>query len=257
MQRLQGKLALITGGNSGIGLATAKLFVANGARVIVTGRDQKSLDAASASLGGDVLALRSEASDVKAIDALFAAVKERFGALDILFANAGVSGGGPVESTTEEEFDRMFDTNVKGVFFTVQKALPLLRKGASIILNSSIAPRVGRPGHALYAASKAAVRTFARNFSSEFATRGIRVNVVSPGPVETPIWGRAGSDPSAVDEILKQVKAGVPLGRLGRPEEVAQAVLFLASDESSFMLGSEITVDGGVTEMRTTSIVRR
>ena len=255
--RLQGKLALITGGNSGIGLATAKLFVANGARVVITGRDQKSLDAASAVLGGDVLALRSDASDLKAIDALFAAIKERFGALDILFANAGVSGGGPVEVTTEEEFDWMFDTNVKGVFFTVQKALPLLRKGASIILNSSIAPRVGRPGHALYAASKAAVRTFARNFSSEFASRGIRVNVVSPGPVETPIWGRSGSAPSAVDEILKQVKAGVPLGRLGQPEEVAQAVLFLASDESSFMLGSEITVDGGVTEMRTTSIVRR
>jgi NAD(P)-dependent dehydrogenase (short-subunit alcohol dehydrogenase family) len=255
--RLQGKLALITGGNSGIGLATAKLFVANGARVVITGRDQKSLDAARASLGDDVMALRSDTSDLKAIDALFAAIKERFGALDILFANAGVSGGGPVEVTTEEEFDWMFDTNVKGVFFTVQKALPLLRNGASIILNSSIAPRVGRPGHALYAASKAAVRTFARNFSSEFASRGIRVNVVSPGPVETPIWGRAGSDPAAVDEILKQVRAGVPLGRMGQPEEVAQAVLFLASDESSFMLGSEITVDGGVTEMRTTSIVRR
>lgn len=256
MGRLEGKFALITGGNSGIGLATARLFVANGARVAITGRDGKSLEAARQSLGSDTLALQSDAADLKAIDGLFDAVKEQFGALDVLFANAGVSGGGPVESTSEQDFDRMFDTNVKGVFFTVQRALPLLRKGASIILNSSIAPRVGRPGHALYAASKAAVRTFARNFSSEFASRGFRVNVVSPGPIETPIWGRGGGDSATVDQVLSQVKAGVPLGRLGRPEEVAQAVLFLASDESSFMLGAEVTVDGGVTEMRTTSIVR-
>src|SRR5262249_50662032 len=158
------------------------------------------------------LALQSDAGDLKAIDALFAAIKREFGALDILFANAGVGAGGPVETITEEDFDRIFNVNVKGVFFTVQKALPLLRKGASIILNSSIAPRTGRPGLSLYAASKAAVRTLARNLSAELASRGIRVNVVSPGPIDTPIWERA-RDPEIADALRKKVAAGIPLGR--------------------------------------------
>jgi NAD(P)-dependent dehydrogenase (short-subunit alcohol dehydrogenase family) len=243
MPRLAGKLALITGGNSGIGLATAQAFVAEGARVAITGRDPETLEAARKSLGEGNLAIQSEASSVKAIDALFATVKEHFGGLDIMFLNAGVGTGGSIESTTEEDFAHIFDINVKGVFFAVQKALPLLRNGASIVLNASIAPRTGRAGLSLYAASKAAVRTFARNFSTELAPRGIRVNVVSPGPIETPML--AGLAP----ELRRQVAAAVPLGRLGRPEEVAQAVVFLASDESSFIVGTEITVDGGVTEL--------
>jgi len=249
MQRLAGKLALITGGNSGIGLASAKAFVAEGARVAITGRDPKTLEAARAALGNDTLALPSDSTDLKAIEALFATIKERFGALDVLFVNAGVAGGGPLERTTEADFDRMFDVNVKGLFFTVQKALPLLRSGASVILNASIAPRVGRVGASLYAASKAAVRSFARNFSAELAPRGIRVNAISPGPVDTPIWNRALDDPEAAAAMKRQVVAAIPVGRMGTPDEVARVVLFLASDDSSFMLGTEIIVDGGVSEL--------
>jgi NAD(P)-dependent dehydrogenase (short-subunit alcohol dehydrogenase family) len=255
MQRLAGKFALITGGSSGIGLATAKAFIANGARVAITGRDRKKLDAAKAVLGDDHIALQSDAANLQEIDALFAAIKDRFGALDIIFANAGVAESSPMERVTAGDFDRIFDINVKGVFFTVQKALPLLRNGASIILNASIAPRMGGAGRSLYAASKAAVRTFARNFSSEFASRGFRVNVVSPGTIETPIWSRLTNDRAALDAKMQLVKSGIPLGRLGTMDEVANVVLFLASDESSYMLGAEITVDGGVAEMRTPSIV--
>ena len=249
MRRLEGKLALITGGNSGIGLATAKLFIAEGARVAVTGRDPKTLDDARRSLGNDTLSLQSDTSDLRAIDLLFETIKDHFGALDILFANAGVGDPIPLDKVTEQDFDRIFAVNVKGLFFTVQKALPLLRNGASIVLNASIAPRMGRAGFSLYAGSKAAVRAFARNFSAELAPRGIRVNVISPGPIETPIWNRAFSDANAAKEVRQKVVAGVPLGRMGTPEEIAQAVLFLASDESSFMLGTEITIDGGVSEM--------
>ena len=248
MNRLTGKLALITGGNSGIGLATAEAFVAEGARVVITGRDSETLDAARKKLGAGNLAIQSDAADVKAIDALFAAIKQDFGALDIMFLNAGVGSGGSIASTTEEDFDRIFDINVKGIFFAVQRALPLLRSGASIILNASIAPRTARPGLSLYAASKAAVRTFARNFSSELASRGIRFNVVSPGPIETPIWYRE-RDPETAAQLRKHIAGDVPMGRLGRPEEVAQAVVFLASDESSYIVGTEITVDGGITEL--------
>jgi NAD(P)-dependent dehydrogenase (short-subunit alcohol dehydrogenase family) len=255
MNRLAGKLALVTGGNSGIGLATAQAFVAEGARVAITGRDAQTLETARNSLGEGHLAIQSDAADVKAIDALFATVKQQFGALDVMFLNAGVGTGGSIESTTEEDFARIFDINVKGVFFAVQKALPLLRNGASIVLNSSIAPRTGRPGLSVYAASKAAVRTFARNFSSELAPRGIRVNVVSPGPIETPIWYRG--DPEVATQLRDRVAASVPLGRLGKAEEVAAAVVFLASDESSFIVGTEITVDGGVTELLGARPVRR
>ena len=248
MNRLAGKLALITGGNSGIGLATAQAFAAEGARVAITGRDPETLEAARNLLGEGNLVIQSDASNVKAMDALFATIKQNFGALDVMFLNAGVGTGGSIESTSEEDFARIFDINVKGVFFAVQKALPLLRRGASVILNASIAPRTGRPGLSLYAASKAAVRTFARNFSSELAPRAIRFNVVSPGPIETPIWYRE-RDPETAAQFRNQVAGAVPLGRLGRPEEVAAAVVFLASDESSYIVGTEITIDGGVTEL--------
>ncbi len=247
MPRLANKLALITGGSSGIGLAAAKMFVAEGARVAITGRDAKALEAARRDIGGDTLAIRSDAADLAAIDALMARIKETFGALDILFINAGIGEAVPVDKATESDFDRTFDINVKGPFFTVQKALPLLRRGSSIILNASIAHLTGRPNFAIYAASKAALRTLARSFSTEFIPRGIRVNVVSPGPIETPIWDKLPADKA--DAIKRRVVAGIPMGRMGTAEEVASAVLFLASDESSFMAGTEITIDGGVTEM--------
>jgi NAD(P)-dependent dehydrogenase (short-subunit alcohol dehydrogenase family) len=246
MLRLAGKLALITGGNSGIGLATAKAFVAEGARVAITGRDRDTLEAAKRSIGNDMLAVQSDTADLRAIDTLFATIHEKFGALDILFANAGVASIMPVENTSEDAFDRIFDVNVKGLFFTVQKALPLLRNGASIILNGSVATSTGRAGLSVYAASKAAVRTFARNFSAEFVSRGVRVNVVSPGPIDTPIFWRGQKETAA---LRQRIEADVPLRRMGKPEEIAQTVLFLASDESSFMLGTEIIVDGGVTEL--------
>ena len=248
MPRLAGKLALITGGNSGIGLATAKAFVAEGARVAITGRDRGTLEAARKSIGHDVLAVQSDAADLTAIDALIATIRKEFGVLDILFANAG---GGPtisIENTTEADFDQIFAVNVKGPFFTVQKALPLFRRGASIILNASIAARTGRAGFSAYAASKAALRTLARNFSAEFAPRGIRVNVISPGAIDTPIWERT-QEQEAARSMRNRVERGIPAGRMGTPAEVAQAVVFLASDESSYMLGTEITIDGGVTEL--------
>src|SRR5262249_4534484 len=191
MPRLAGKLALITGGNSGIGLATAKAFIAEGARVAITGRNPKTLDTAKKELGSDTLAMVCDVASLVDLDRLYAAVQDRFGGLDVLFANAGIGKATPLGKTTEELFDEIFDINVKGVFFTVQKALPLLKKGASIILNASIGPRYGRPAAAAYAASKAAVRTFARNFSADLAPRGIRVNAISPGPIATPIWTRS------------------------------------------------------------------
>jgi NAD(P)-dependent dehydrogenase (short-subunit alcohol dehydrogenase family) len=249
MPKLAGKFALITGGNSGIGLATARAFVAEGARVAITGRDPSTLQAAQKELGRDALVLQSDVRDLKQIDELFAQLKKHFGALDILFANAGVGRFKSLADTTEETFDQIFDINVKGVFFTVQKALPLLRSGASIILDASIGARIGRPDAAAYAASKAAVRTFARNFSADLAPLGIRVNAVSPGMIATPIWtrDRAGAK---LDKALEQrLRRTVPADRLGAPEEVAQVVVFLASDDSRFMLGSEIVIDGGTTEL--------
>jgi NAD(P)-dependent dehydrogenase (short-subunit alcohol dehydrogenase family) len=249
MPRLAGKRALITGGNSGIGLATAKAFIAEGARVAITGRNPETLGEAKKELGSETLAVRSDVANLKDLDQLYATIEKRFGGLDILFANAGIGKSTPLGGTTEELFDEIFDVNVKGVFFTVQKALPLLKKGASIILNASIGPRLGRPGAAAYAASKAAVRTMARNFSADLAPRGIRVNAVSPGLIATPIWTRSKFGPEGENPIDQQLCSSVPLGRLGTPDEVAQVVVFLASNESSFMLGSEIVVDGGATEL--------
>jgi NAD(P)-dependent dehydrogenase (short-subunit alcohol dehydrogenase family) len=249
MNRLVNKFALITGGSSGIGLATAKLFAAEGARVAITGRDAKALEAVRAEIGGDTLAIKSDTADLAAIDALMTTVKDSFGTLDVLFVNAGISEAVPIHQVTERHFDRIFDVNVKGAFFTVQKALPLLRSGASIILNASVGYRMGRANLAIYAASKAAVRTLARNFSTEFIPRGIRVNVVSPGAIETPIWDRAAADKEKARAFKQGVAAAIPFGRIGQAEEVAAAVVFLASDESSFMAGTEITIDGGASEM--------
>jgi NAD(P)-dependent dehydrogenase (short-subunit alcohol dehydrogenase family) len=234
-------LALISGGNSGIGLATAKAFAAEGARVAISGRDPKTLEAGRSQIGPDTLALSCDVSDLSALDRLYTELGKRFGALDILFANAGIFKILPLEAVTEEHFDQQFSTNVKGLYFTVQKALPLLRPGSSIILNSSIAYMSGTPGGSVYAGTKGAVRAFARGFASELAPRNIRVNVITPGPIETPIWNDTGMD-------QERITRSIPLGRFGTPEEIAGALVFLASDGSAFMTGSEIVVDGGRTQ---------
>ncbi|HEY2974404.1 MAG TPA: SDR family oxidoreductase [Pyrinomonadaceae bacterium] len=249
MGKLEGKVAVITGGNSGIGLATAKEFKEQGARVVITGRDQQTLDEAKREIGGDVLALRSDTSRLADIDKLFAAVKEEFGHIDVLFINAGVGKFAPVEAVTEEEFDSIMDINFKGAYFTIQKALPFLNDNASIVLNTSIVAHIGMPNSSVYAASKAALITLARTLSAELVGRGIRVNAVSPGPVTTPILNRLGLPPEALEETRSNLKDQVPMKRFGLPEEIAKTVLFLASTDSSFLLGTEIIADGGMSQL--------
>jgi NAD(P)-dependent dehydrogenase (short-subunit alcohol dehydrogenase family) len=249
MKKLDGKVAVVTGGNSGIGLATAREFKQQGAKVVITGRDQQTLDDAKRELGQDVLAVRSDTSRLADIDELFAVVREKLGKIDVLFINAGVGKFVPLESVTEEFFDSIMDINFKGAYFTIQKALPLLNDNASIVLNASINAYIGMPNTSVYAASKAALITLARTLSAELVDRGIRVNVVSPGPVATPIFGKLGIAADALDEVVKNVQTQVPMKRFGRPEEIAKAVLFLASDDASFLLGTEIVADGGMSQL--------
>lgn len=249
--KLEGKVALVTGGNSGIGLATAKEFAREGARVVITGRDARTLDAAAREIGGEVLALRSDAASLPDIERLFAAVGERFGRLDVLFVNAGIAPFAPVEETTEELFDQVMDINFKGAYFTVKQALPLLNAGASVVLNTSVVAHVGFPAASVYSASKAALLSLVRTLSADLAGRGIRVNAVSPGPTETPIFGRSGLP----EEVKQGFGEQVPLKRLGRPEEIARAVLFLASPDSSFLAGTEIVADGGVSSFKVAEAV--
>lgn len=249
MKKLDGKVAVVTGGNSGIGLATAREFKQQGAKVVITGRDQQTLDDAKQELGNDVLAVRSDTSRLADIDKLFAVVREKLGKIDVLFINAGVGKFVPLESVTEEFFDSIMDINFKGAYFTIQKALPLLNDNASIVLNASINAYIGMPNTSVYAASKAALITLARTLSAELVDRGIRVNVVSPGPVATPIFGKLGIAADALDEVVKNVQTQVPMKRFGRPEEIAKAVLFLASDDASFLLGTEIVADGGMSQL--------
>jgi NAD(P)-dependent dehydrogenase (short-subunit alcohol dehydrogenase family) len=250
MGKLEGKVAVVTGGNSGIGLATAKEFAREGARLVITGRDTRTLAEAAREIGGEVLALRSDSSNLEDLDELFAAVKDRFGRVDVLFVNAGVGKFAPLEATDEALFDQIMDINLKGAYFTVQKALPLLRDGASVILNASVVAHIGFPNSSVYSASKAALLSLARTLSAELVGRGIRVNAVSPGPVETPIFGKMGLAPESVDETKRGFSEQVPLKRFGRPEEIAKAVLFLASSDSSFLLGTEIIADGGVIALK-------
>ena len=246
MPRLAGKVAVVTGGNSGIGLATAKRFRAEGAQVVISGRDQKTLDQAVRTIGDGVVAVRADVSKLNDLDKLYKTVSEKFGKVDVLFANAGIAKFAPVTESGEALFDEQFNVNVKGVYFTIQKALPLLSDGASVIINSSVVSETGSANMSVYAATKAAVRSFARTLTAELVDRGIRVNVVSPGPIVTPIFGRTGLPKEAVDAFAQQAVAKVPMKRFGQPEEVANTVLFLATPESSYITGVDINVDGGM-----------
>lgn len=246
---LKGKTALITGGSSGIGLATAKRLRAEGARVAITGTDVGKLEIARREIGADALAIRADVRSVSDLKAMAQAVGDAFGKLDILFANAGVAFGTPIGSTEEESFDRLMDINVKGVFFTVQSVLPIMADGGSIILNTSWLGQVGTPGRAALSASKAAVRSFARVLAAELVERNIRVNAVSPGPIETPIHRAPGQTEEEFRAYTEKVGSKVPAGRMGKPEEIAATVLFLAGEDSRYLLGAEINVDGGFAEL--------
>lgn len=246
MPALQGKIAVITGGSSGIGLAAAKRFVAEGAFVFITGRQQFKLDKAVKEIGKNVVAVRGDVSKLDDLDRLYKEVGEKKGKIDILFANAGIVEAVETPAATPEHFDRTFNTNARGVYFTVQKALPLLNDGASIILSGSIVGQKGMPIYSTYAATKAALRSYARTWTAEFARRGIRVNVISPGPIETPILDAQFPTKEGADAMREQFKRQIPLGRIGLPEEVASAALFLASNESSYISGVDLPIDGGL-----------
>jgi len=249
-QKLAGKVAVVTGGSSGIGLATAKRFVDEGAYVFITGRRQNELDAAVKQIGQNVTSVRSDVSKLADIDKLYAAVKEQKGKLDVVFANAGIGELAPIGQITEEHFDKQFDVNVKGLLFTVQKALPLLQDGGSIVLNASIVSITGNPAFSVYSATKAAVRSFARTWSVDLKERKIRVNAISPGVVPTPGYNTGlGMTQEQVDQFVKSMAANVPLGRPGTTDEIAKAVLFLASDDSSYVNGIELFVDGGLAQI--------
>jgi NAD(P)-dependent dehydrogenase (short-subunit alcohol dehydrogenase family) len=251
MGRLDKKIALITGGNSGIGLATAKRFVKEGAYVFITGRRESELTAAANEIGSNVTAVQGDVSNLADLDRLFAQIKQEKGRLDIVFANAGVARFAPLGEITEELYNWTFDINVKGVVFTVQKALPLLPEGASIILNASIVASKGLPMNSIYSATKAALRSFARSWTSDLKNRHIRVNAISPGVIDTPGLAQllASAAPGAGDERQSLVMSNIPLGRGGTPDEIAKAVVFLASDDSSYVAGVELFVDGGFAQV--------
>ena len=248
MTRLNGKIAVITGGNSGIGLATAKRFAAEGAKVIITGRRKEAVDEAVTEIGSGASGFVADAASLEDTDRMVAHIQQEHGHIDVLFLNAGVAPFGSLAETDEGSFDQVFGINVKGLFFTLQKALPLLAKGSSVILNASVVQKAGFPGAGAYAASKAAVRSIGQTAASEFAEHGVRVNLLSPGPVETPIYGKTGLPQAATEELGQQLGASIPLGRFGTPDEMANVALFLASDESSFINGADIQADGGLTQ---------
>lgn len=249
MRRLEGKVALVTGGNSGIGLATAKLLFEEGAKVAISGRDQASLTAAAKEIGGDTLAIRADISNLTDLESLFAKVVKTLGKIDVLFANAGVAKFASIADTTEALYDEIFDINVKGTYFSVKMSLPYLNDGAAIVLNTTFADRVGLPGSSVYAASKAALRSFVRVAAAELVGRGIRVNAVSPGPIATPIFGKLGMAKEAVDELAGVILGRVPMKRLGTPEDIAGAVAFLAGPDAGYITGVELNVDGGAAQV--------
>jgi NAD(P)-dependent dehydrogenase (short-subunit alcohol dehydrogenase family) len=246
MKRLEGKVAVVTGGNSGIGLATAKRLQEEGAQVAISGRSKKTLDEAVRTIGNGVLAVQADVAKLQDLDKLYTEVSQKLGKIDVLFVNAGIAKFAPLADTSESAYDEQFEINTKGAYFTIQKAIPLLNDGASIILNTSVADIQGQIGAGAYSATKAALRSFARTAAAELAERGIRVNTVAPGPIVTPIFGRIGLPKEAVDEFAKQIVAKVPLKRFGQPEEVAATVAFLASQDASYITGVEINVDGGL-----------
>jgi NAD(P)-dependent dehydrogenase (short-subunit alcohol dehydrogenase family) len=249
-QRLAGKIAVITGGSSGIGLATAKRFVDEGAYVFIAGRRQRELDTAVSEVGRNVTGIRSDVSKMADLDKLYAAVKEQKGKLDIVFANAGTGAFAPLDQITEEHFDKQFDVNVRGTLFTVQKALPLLETGGSIVLNASMVSITGSPAFSVYSATKAAVRSFARTWSVDLKDRKIRVNAISPGIVPTPGYNTSlGMTEEQVDQFVASSIGNIPLGRPGTADEIAKAVLFLVSDDSSYVNGIELFVDGGLAQI--------
>ncbi len=249
MCKLNNKIAVVTGGSSGIGLATAQRFIADGAQVVITGRDQEALDAAVAELGDRATGIRGDVANLEDLDRLFAQVQEQFGRVDVLFANAGITPLGPFEAVTEEHFDNLFNINVRGLFFTIQKALPLLSEGASVILNASIVAQSGLPNTSIYSATKAAVRSLGRTLAAELSPRGIRVNVVSPGLIETPLVGKLGLSQDEIDAFGERVVQQTPLGRAGKPEEIAATVAFLASDDASYFAGADLVADGGMIQV--------
>jgi NAD(P)-dependent dehydrogenase (short-subunit alcohol dehydrogenase family) len=249
MGKLEGKVALITGGNSGIGLATAKQFVNEGAYVFVTGRRDPELAAAVKEIGRNVTGVQGDVSNLGDLDRLFAQIKREKGKVDVVFANAGAATYAPFGKITEEHYDSIFNINVKGLLFTVQKALPLLPDGASIILNASIVASKGLTANSVYSATKAAVRSFARTWTTDLKDRRIRVNAVSPGPIDTPGLNNLVASAGAGDQRLKALANSIPLGRLGTPDEIAKAVVFLASDDSSYITGTELFVDGGMAQV--------
>ncbi len=248
-QKLAGKIALITGGNSGIGLATAKRFVDEGAFVFITGRRQAELDAAVQELGSSAVGIQSDVSNLADLDRVVATIKEQQGRLDVLFANAGIAEFAPLDAVTEAQYDRQFDINVKGTFFTVQKALPLLVEGAAIILMASIVGSKGFESNSVYSATKAAIRSLARTLTSDLKARRIRVNAISPGPIETPGLNGVIDSPEQLAQFKAQMMSAVPLGRIGDADEIAKAVVFLAADDSSYVTGVELFVDGGMAQV--------
>jgi NAD(P)-dependent dehydrogenase (short-subunit alcohol dehydrogenase family) len=247
VMRLANKTALITGGNSGIGLATARLFVAEGAKVTITGRNRERLEEAARELGPNALAVVADADDVAATEAAIKKAVEKFGKLDIVFANAGIPGDTPLGATSLEAFEKVVRTNITSVFFTVQSALPYLNDNASIILNGSVISVLGNPGYSAYAASKAGVRAMARVMASELSPRGIRVNVVAPGGARTPIWNGRAPSADAFAKLEKRISMVTPLGRMAEADHIAKTVLFLASDDAAHVQSAEIFVDGGAT----------
>ena len=246
--KLENKIAVITGGNSGIGFATAQEFKAQGARVIIIGRNTEAVAKAAKQIGGDTVGLVADVSRVADIDRAFQTISEKVGRIDVLFVNAGIAKFAPLADSTETLFDEMTDANVKGAYFTVKSALPLLTEGASVILTSTSLVHFGMPGASIYAAGKAALNSLARTLAIELASKKIRVNVVSPGPVATPIFGKLGLAKEALDQMAHGILNQVPLGRFGESTEIAKAVTYLASNESSFVSGSELVIDGAMAQ---------
>jgi NAD(P)-dependent dehydrogenase (short-subunit alcohol dehydrogenase family) len=249
MKKLEGKIAVITGGSSGIGLASAYAFIEQGATVVIAAREERALEKAKQELGPNGFAFQVDVSDLGSLDHLFASIKKQFGRIDVLFANAGTSKFLPIPDLNEEIVDQILNVNVKGTFFTIQKALPLMGKGGTIILTSSAIHSRTSPGSSIYAASKAAVRSLGRGFGAELAERGIRVNVLSPGPVETPVFERMGIPKDQLKYVYEKLSSLTPIKRMAQPQEMATVAVFLASEDSSFLIGSEVSADGGAAQL--------